>query len=119
MKEPLFIEKIEAWISGPIIKELYEFLFPIGRNLITKSDFDCFDNSSLEKEENIKIKKQMIKEIVHVYTHTPLKTDLDIRNILRYERPWNDARKGLLDSERGSNEISHQSLIDFYSRFYS
>lgn len=103
--KPLFKEKIEAWANGPVVRTLFNFhqgLYTIDKFKLTLGN--SMRLSSLQKED--------IDSVLDFYGG---KTSQWLIDQTHSEKPWIDARKGLLPSERGSREISPQSIVDYYS----
>ena len=106
-KKPLFSEKIEAWIHGPVIPEVWKHFKDVDFNnlscKIPENELDIFN----EQE------KKVLEEIWQVYG----KYDSAYLEVLTHnETPWQEARKGLLDSESSQNEISNESMQRYYSQ---
>lgn len=106
-KEPLFSEKIEAWIHGPVVPEVWEHFKDVDfNNLICETpegEFDVFE----KKEKNV------LDEIWRVYG----KYDGSYLEILTHnETPWQEARKSLSDSQSSQNEISKESMQKYYGQ---
>jgi uncharacterized phage-associated protein len=102
-EKPMFKEKIEAWANGPVVRELFnqhKGLFII--ESIPLGNPDLLDKDSKETVDSIvefygKYSAQQLIEMAHS------------------EKPWKNARVGLDESERGSKEISRESMQEYYS----
>lgn len=104
---PLFAERIEAWVHGPVIPELYREYASFGwetipeyTGVVTFSDkeiaiLDAVFNTYWEFSGN------QLEELTH------------------REAPWRDARGNLSPWEPGTNEITHQAMRDFYLAQYT
>lgn len=106
-KESLFPNKIEAWIHGPAIIEVWknfkDFDFLILHPEISEDSFDC-----LKKEE-----KELLDNVWRVYG----KFDGNYLEALTHnELPWQKARQGLSNAELSQNEITLDSIKEFYSK---
>lgn len=103
-KKPLFNEKIKAWRAGPVVRELYE----------KHRGFRYINDSSLGNSENLTAEQRACVEwAIDKYG----KMDGDtLSHLTHLELPWRDARKGIADSEQSQNEITVQSIQDFYSK---
>jgi len=102
---PLFKEKIEAWAGGPVIRELY--LKHKGKFTVTKSSFSGGDSRKLNNNQ-----KETIDVILDHYGD---KSGQWLSDLTHSERPWVYARRGIPPFERGSKEISLESMQEFYS----
>lgn len=103
-EKPLFDDPIEAWINGPVVPSLFRLLRK------------CFNITS----ESIPVvitelnpeQKDTINAVLEFYGQ---KSSQYLSDLTHLEEPWKEARKGIPDSERGSQEITHASLIEYYS----
>ena len=101
--EPLFEQKIEAWASGPVVRELYDV--HKGKFIIT--DIPMGDISNLEPEE-----KETIDAVLESYADKSAQWLADLTHM---EKPWIDAREGCEPGGNCENEISHASIVEYYS----
>lgn len=101
--KPLFGERIEAWISGPVVRELYDW----HRGRYEIRDIDRGDISKLDKTQ-----KETISAVLDYYGD---KSPQWLSDLTHMEDPWQKARKGLVNRERGSREITLDSMEDYYS----
>lgn len=100
---PLFNEEIQAWANGPIIVELYNK--HRGTFLLERGFFH--GNTSLISEPS----KDAINKVLDFYGHKDAQW---LSSLTHLEDPWRHAREGLSDGERGSNEISLESMAEYY-----
>ncbi len=104
----LFPDKIEAWIHGPAIPELYRKYKKFGFSPISSQNAN-FDPAKLFDRETLGI----LDEVWDVYG----KYDADYLEVLTHEEdPWINARNALEFSESSTNEISTDILKDFYTQ---
>ena len=102
-KRPLFDEKIEAWAAGPVIRELYKK----HKGLKYINDQTLGDPSHLSMEQ-----RACINWAIEKYG----KLDGDtLSHITHIEDPWKNARKGLSLNSRSAREITHKSLLSYYT----
>lgn len=103
---PLFHQRIEAWVNGPVVPVLYEV--HKGQAVVALDDinFYCqsFDLDAKAKES-----------ITHVLAVLGARTGSELSELTHSEKPWAEARKGLQPSERSNNLISIESIQSFYS----
>lgn len=105
-ESPLFKEPIEAWVNGPVVRELYEAhrgLFSIDASKITT------DLANLDANQ-----KDTINNVLRYYGGKPSKYLIDLTH---EEDPWRLAREraGLSPMERGAAVISHADMAEYYS----
>ena len=104
--KPLFKNKIEAWVHGPTIKEVYDQFKHYGFNNISK----IVDTKNLEKIPNVV--KKILDEVWNVYG----KYDGDYLELLTHnEEPWQEARGNLESFEPSGNKILLSTMKKFYS----
>jgi uncharacterized phage-associated protein len=104
-ENPLFNEDIEAWISGPVVPELYKS--HSGMFKVNAQALDEGDSSVLSDDQ-----KDTIDRILNYYGS---KDSQWLSDLTHLEDPWKKARKGLRPNERGNNIITLQSLNEYYS----
>jgi len=103
-KKRLFPERIEAWIHGPVIPDLYYQYKEFGFGPI---------DPRLGAEEGITgNKKTLLDEIWDEYG----KLDADTLEALAHsEPPWREARKNLDKDEFGNTEMDDSLITSYYS----
>lgn len=102
-EKPIFNEKIQAWASGPVVRDLYDHhkgMFLI--SVLPKGNVD-----NLEPEE-----KETIDAVLQAYGD---KSAQWLSDLTHMEQPWNDAREGIALGENCENEITQASLAEYYS----
>jgi len=102
--KPLFSNKIEAWANGPVVRELYEK--HRGQFQVSHIDFP-FSNDTLTETQ-----KETIDTVLDAYGS---KSAQWLSDQTHSESPWMSARKGLSDTDRGSHEITLESMAEYYS----
>jgi uncharacterized phage-associated protein len=102
----LFNEKIEAWTSGPVVRELYER--HRGQFVVSEEIFRGF----ISGEKFSKEQKETIDIVLRSYAD---KSAQWLSDQTHSEEPWKIAREGLPDTERGSKEITLESMSEYYS----
>lgn len=103
--EPLFAEKIEAWANGPVVRKLYRK--HAGNYLVSSVG----GNISALKESA----KKRIDSVLQVYAD---KTAQWLSDLTHSERPWQTARKNIPDGENSRNEITLESMKEFYTELF-
>lgn len=100
--EPLINSNIEAWVYGPVIRELYqEFSRFSYKNITTQSTLGNIANLT----EN---QKKAIDDILILYKD---KSNEELSNKTHSEDPWQDAYQS---SDWSENIISNESLLKYY-----
>jgi uncharacterized phage-associated protein len=101
--EPLFLSRIEAWVSGPVSPSLYaahKGQFKVTPEMIA-------GNSSVLSGSQ----RETIEGVLKFYGNKPTQWLVDLTHS---ERPWLDARKGLSPQERGNRIITHEAMAEYY-----
>lgn len=100
----LFPEKIKAWANGPVVPELYHA--HKGEFLVDERTILRGNASKLKKPE-----RETVDAVLRTYGD---KSPSYLSELTHNESPWKDARDGLSLGERGSREISHASMAEYY-----
>lgn len=103
--EPLFPERLEAWIHGPTQPDLYRRFKDSRWNPISENP-DCpqFDDSRVQPH---------LDEILDVYGDL---TTHHLERLTHQEAPWKIARNGLPLDVESTAEISHEDMRSFYKK---
>ncbi len=101
-EHPLFQARIEAWANGPVVPTLYA------------EHRGQFKVSSWTKGEPAKLKRHERETIDAVLKFYGDKTSQWLSDLTHRERPWVEARAGLLPGERGEAVISLASMAEYY-----
>ena len=102
--KPLFEEKIQAWVNGPVVRELFDYYR--GEYLITRLPKDGqISNLSVEQKETI----------LAVLKSYGDKSPQWLSDLTHMEKPWKNARKGLPDDVLTSREISLADMEEYYT----
>ena len=103
--EPLFNERIEAWLNGPVVPDLY---------YIHRGKFSLkAENLSEGNEDNLTNNQK--KSIDIVLKDYGAKSSQWLSELTHLEDPWKEARKGLLPNVRGNHEITLASMAEYYT----
>ncbi|HHF7365145.1 TPA: Panacea domain-containing protein [Legionella bozemanae] len=104
-EEPLFDEKIEAWINGPVCPDLYRI--HSGHFKVNSDLFDmCGSANSISPNQ-----KDSINKVLAFYGN---KSSQWLSDLTHSEEPWIRARDGLAPNDRGNREIILSSLAEYY-----
>lgn len=103
-EKPLFESRIEAWAFGPVVPDLYELhrgCFNVNRVVIRGEPTLLNDNE-----------RDTIDHVLEFYGN---KSSQWLSELTHFESPWLNARVGLKPGERGSVEITLDSMIEYYT----
>lgn len=101
-EKPIFEEKIQAWASGPVVRELYD------------AHRGTFQITSLVKGNVRSLKlpeKETIDAVLEAYGG---KSAQWLSDLTHMEEPWNKAREGIPLGQNCENEITLASLAEYY-----
>lgn len=96
----LFDSRIEAWIHGPLLPELYH-KYKGESTIPQKSSVPCF-------EEDIEDIMEQVWDVYGIYTGNQLES------ITHKESPWIEARGNCSPVEACTNEIADKSIYRCY-----
>ncbi len=102
-KRPLFKEPILAWRGGPVIRELFNK--HKGFKMLNNLQFGNAANLSVEQ-------KACVQWAVEKYGNLDGDT---LSHLTHIEDPWQKARKGLTKNESSNEEITIESIVEYYS----
>lgn len=102
-RSPLFNERIEGWVHGPVVAELYQKYKIFSYNPILVKGL---------REPSLSIKiTSYLDEVAKVYfAHDALTLEIMTHN----EEPWKLSRRGLSPQKNGNKEITHASMKNYY-----
>lgn len=103
-------ENFQAWIHGPVCREVYNALK--GRSILY-SDIS-FDNASNPDEEIAVLTSSQINLISDVLATLSTWQDGELEAATHREQPWITARRGYMPADRCEVEISKEEMMHFY-----
>lgn len=107
-EEPLFSEPIEAWGSGPVVRELYQAY---------EDHFKFLPGNINGNSANLTTRqKDIVDAIIRDYGS---ESSLWLSNLVHFEYPFLIARKGLSPGQRGDHIISLEEMAEYYEAVYS
>jgi uncharacterized phage-associated protein len=105
---PLFDEKIEAWMHGPVVVSQYQRFQEICRDCVID-----VDKIELEVADFTPEVEQLLSEVHAIYGEHSASY---LEALTHQEMPWISSRNGLPEYARCNNEITHESMKTFYKR---
>ncbi|HDW8004502.1 TPA: SocA family protein [Bacillus cereus] len=104
--KPLFEDRIEAWVHGPVCPEIYPVYKEYGYFEIPPAECPQEFNSTENKEK---------REVLEMVWNNYGKYDGKFLEALTHqELPWIEAREGYEEHESGSKEISEKAMENYY-----
>ncbi len=118
-KEPLFKNLPEAWVNGPVYREIYnkhKGTFFRNEKILTDLDECSLSNQLKSTQESLNLDENQIKLINSVLTIYAKLSDERLVLMTHNETPWNEAREGLSPIERSENKLSIDSMYQYFNR---
>lgn len=98
----LFPKEIEAWANGPVVRELYN----THKGMYRVSCMRNGNPGSLSKTQCVTVDA--------VLTFYGDRSPQWLSDLTHMEKPWQLARRGIPDGERGNQIIPKESLAEYY-----
>lgn len=113
-KVPFMKAHFEAWVHGPVCRQLYD-RFKASKNLYSFIGTDDILNRNvadiLAKED-----KEFVSYILENYARY---SGSQLEQMTHNEQPWIEARRGLAPMEHCENEITNASMEVYYAKRYA
>jgi uncharacterized phage-associated protein len=110
-KNSLFDGKFQAWIHGPVNREIYnrfkdsKYMYSTINMVDIKMDDLAFNVLSEEEKDHI-------NSVLEAYA--PF-SDVQLEKMTHDERPWIEARSGFEPFQRCEKEINEKTMQDYYA----
>ena len=113
----LIDERFEAWVHGPVVPELYQYLKQFGYNNIQVIN-DELDSSekiieAVAKENNLN--EEQLELVYSVLNKYGTLSSFELEMLTHSEEPWIEARKDIPPHERCTNVIPKDRMKEYYS----
>jgi len=105
--EPLFADRIEAWIHGPVVPAVWRHYQSFGFKPI---------ESNATREDLPELPESVWDHIEEIWKGYGRYSGYDLVAMTQAETPWLVARRGLNPTEVGSNEVTVEYLTSFFKR---
>lgn len=105
--KPLFLDRIEAWIHGPVVPPVFGHFKEYRWNPIPFFGPD----PGIELGDAHWSIRNFIGEVMEAYGTL---TGPQLERLTHEEDPWKKARAGIPSDQPSNNVITHESMIDFY-----
>lgn len=101
-QRPLYPERLEAWVNGPVSPHLYyehrgQFLV----SKIARGNPDALDKDA----------RETVDAVLNYYGDMHPQ---ELSDLTHSEAPWANARAGLRPGANGSEEITHETMAAYY-----
>ena len=106
--QPLFNERVEAWMHGPVIRSIYDRFK--GSNVYTPLDIESIELNVPTFPKNT---LNILSDVNAIYGEH---SGGYLEYLTHNESPWVDARGGIPDYEKCDNEITLEAMKNYYSK---
>jgi uncharacterized phage-associated protein len=108
-KVPLFRGEFQAWVRGPVSREVYD-------RFITKTMFAPLGEADIRPEfANAEIPEDARKLVDQVLETYGKYSDTQLAELTHRERPWTEARDGIAPQARCTVVISEATMQETYA----
>lgn len=109
-------EDIEAWVHGPVVREIYNEYKEFGYSQIVQKypekSSSLQELEALEKLLNIRgNKKELIETVLEKYGAM---SSFQLELLAHTEKPWLEARGNLSPTDKCDNLISRETMKNYY-----
>jgi len=101
---PLFGDRIQGWVHGPVVSSLY--------GKFKKHRWDAIPGNQARPT----LSQAVQRHLTDVYTVFNPYTAYQLECMTHQETPWQNSRIGLAPDENGDREISHADMKAFYGK---
>jgi len=118
-KEQLFDTLPEAWVNGPVYREVYnqfKTTFFRNENILTELDELQLSEQLQLKQSELNLEESQLKLINTVLEAYCKLSDERLVLLTHSEEPWNEARIGLSPIERSENKLSIETIYKYFNR---
>ena len=106
--KPMFFEKCQAWVHGPVYPEVYDMFRDFKYNPIDDARFTIFEGTEDELTEE---ERRVIDLVINTFGEYSGKV---LERITHKEKPWQLARKGYSDNIPSNTPIRMEDIEDYY-----
>ena len=118
-KELLFDTLPEAWVNGPVYREVYnqyKTTFFKNENIVTTLDEIQLSEQLQHCQNNLKIDENQLELSTTVLEAYSKLSDERLVLMTHSEAPWNEARIGLSPIQRSENKLSVDTIYNYFNR---
>lgn len=112
---PLFDDIPEAWVNGPVYRPVYDMLKNKGiyDNILPENNTN-YDEKFEESKNALKLDYDQFDFLNAILQHYGLFSHEKLILMTHSDAPWNIAREGLGPFDYSNNQITHESMFQFY-----
>ncbi len=107
--QPLFRDRIEAWVHGPVVPKVYR----------KYKHFEGSEITPLNLETKLELLDRKTKKVLNfVWENFSQYSGKELENMTHKEMPWKSAREGLLPFEPSTNEVRIDNIKSYFIERY-
>lgn len=111
--KPLIEEEFEAWLHGPVCREVFE-IYKSKAVLYSDLNFEGNPEKVRSEIKNVGLSSDQHSLINDVLSTLNTWTAFELENATHNEKPWIDARNGYASGEKCAVKISKETMMVFY-----
>lgn len=117
--ENIFVEQPEAWVNGPVYRNVYNQYKNIGiYNNFTMKDLNVsnedLSNKIQQKAKELNLDTEQCNFLEAIFLHYGTMSHDRLVYLTHSEKPWNTAREGLSPIDYSENKISLDEMKEYY-----
>lgn len=112
-KEIFMSARFEAWVHGPVCRQLYD-RFKTSKSLYSHIGIE----EVINKQAKETLKEEDVEFIDYILENYARFSGSQLEVMTHNEKPWIEARKGAAPMDRCENEITVDSMRKFYGEKY-
>ena len=101
---PMFVERIQAWVHGPVVCELWQTHTDMGRSPMVTVGGRA---EALDERD-----RAFVREVLHYYGRMSAS---QLRRLAHREGPWRESRGDIPENQPSTNEITLECLKEYYA----
>jgi uncharacterized phage-associated protein len=102
--KPLFNDRIEAWMNGPVVVALYARLHGVLKH-------NAIDTQGISKPSLEEHTEELLQDVFSIYGEH---SGTYLEELTHSEQPWIDARGGIPAYAKCTNEITIEAMRTYY-----
>lgn len=113
-KHTFFKEQPEAWVNGPVYRDIYTKYKDYGYMPITPGFEKSLEEDYTVLLERLGISEEQRKFLESLFSYYGKMSAEELAVRTHVERPWNNARAGLGPIDSSDRPITHESMYNYY-----
>lgn len=118
-KNPMFPEQPEAWVNGPVYRNVYDVFSGRYRtydNIAGAGADDDIDNKLKASTKKLNLEPEQAEFVDAIFKRYGKISHEKLVFMTHSEKPWLEARKGLGPFDYSTRTITHDSMYDYFNK---